>query len=91
MKHLFFCFLLILTISLFAQTKVKKDENDNYVPVKTEKSAKVKAIETKTGKTYTDSKGNVYPVYYTSSGKKVIYIISGKTGMEYKQNMFSKE
>ena len=86
MRHLFFFILLTLTISLSAQTKVKQDSDGNYVPVKTEKSViKAKSIETKTGKTYTDSKGNKYPVYLTSTGREVILRTSAKTGKEYKQ------
>lgn len=41
--------------------------------------------ETKTQYTYTDSKGNVYPVYLSSSGKAFIKKVSKKTGKEYRQ------
>ena len=41
--------------------------------------------ETKTQYTYTDSKGNKYPVYLSASGKAFIKKVSKKTGKEYRQ------
>ena len=43
--------------------------------------------ETKTEYTYKDSKGNVYHVYLSSTGKAFIKKVSKKTGKEYKQYM----
>lgn len=59
-------FILILTsfLSLSAQTKI--DSNGNYY------EAKKKDTVINTGKTYTDTKGNVYPVYITSNNKLLI-------------------
>lgn len=63
-----------------AQT-VKTDANGNYVATK-------KVTDTiaakPTGKTYTDAKGKVYPVYVSVNGK--LYVIrTSRTGNTYKQ------
>ena len=39
----------------------------------------------KTEYTYTDKKGNVYPIYLSSTGKAFIVKTSKKTGKEYRQ------
>lgn len=60
---------------------VQKDSQGNYIAVKaTESSEKAKD----TGKTYTDTKGNVYPVYVSKNGKLFV-IRTSKTGNQYKQ------
>lgn len=41
--------------------------------------------ETKTGYTFQDKKGNVYPIYLSSTGKAFIIRISQRTGKQYRQ------
>lgn len=80
--------LMILISALFIglsfasnAQKVERDANGNYVAVKATKTAQ---DDKPTGKTYTDSKGNVYPVYESKNGK--LYVIrTSKTGTQYKQ------
>ena len=75
--------LLVASYSIQAQNVVK-DQNGNYTAVKATAS---KPIET--GKTFTDAKGKVYPVYKTGTGKLFVIKTSAKTGNEYK--MYLKE
>ena len=56
---------------------------DNFTQVTNNKKSGPK--ETKTKYTYTDSKGNTYPVWLSSSGKAFIKKVSKKTGKEYRQ------
>jgi hypothetical protein len=53
--------------------------------VSNNKGGKSSGKETKTQYTFKDSKGNVYPVYLSASGKAFIKKASKKTGKEYKQ------
>ena len=72
---------LILMLSLFIVTtvhaQVRKDANGNYVASKVVDSAKA------TGKTFTDSKGKVYPVFVSRNGK-LFYVRVSKSGNSYK-------
>ena len=61
--------------------KVKVDANGNYVA---EVSVRDSAVATNTGKTFTDSKGNVFPVMMSKAGKLFV-IRTSKTGTTYKQ------
>lgn len=61
--------------------QVTKDKSGNYIAVKSAASDE-KAKDT--GKTYTDTKGNVYPVYVSKNGKLFV-IRTSKTGNQYKQ------
>ncbi len=72
--------ILGLSFGLKAQT-VTKDAQGNYIAVKAlETTEKAKD----TGKTFTDTKGNVYPVYVSKNGKLFV-IRTSKTGTQYKQ------
>lgn len=80
---------LLLLISILAlSTGAKsqnaiKDSTGNYVAVNKSKTLQ----ESKnTGSTFTDSKGNVYPVFESVNGK-LFYIRKSKTGNEYKVYM----
>lgn len=83
MKQTFFsiAFLLICSLS-FAQAKpnVTIDKNGNFIAIKNNLDTIPKA----TGKTYTDSKGNVFPVSVSASGKYFVIRVS-KSGRAYKQ------
>lgn len=65
-----------------AQSVTKSGNNFTQV---TSKGGKTGGKEIKTKYTYTDSKGNVYPIYLSSTGKAFIKRVSKKTGKEYKQ------
>jgi hypothetical protein len=76
--------LFSLNVGVQAQSVERKGNNFTQV---TNKGGKSGGKETKTQYTYTDSKGNVYPVYLSSTGKAFIKKVSKKTGKEYKQYM----
>jgi hypothetical protein len=80
MKKILIAFALCTAIAGHAQN-AKKDASGNYVAI-----SKIKdTTYTPTGKTYTDSKGVVYPVLITATGKVFVVRISKKTGKTYKQ------
>ena len=60
--------------------KVKIDSLGNYVAI----GRVIAKSDSPTTKTFTDSKGVVYPVMMTSTGRLVYYRISAKTGVQYK-------
>lgn len=74
---------LFLASSLaFSQTKVVRDADGNFVT----KSTPKKASEDKpTGKTYTNAKGEEFPVYESVNGKFYVLRTSKETGNVYKQ------
>lgn len=74
--------LLSIVIASFTATaqNAKVDAHGNYVAVK---NATVKNTGKNTGKTFTDTKGIVYPVYESAKGK-LYYIRKSKAGNEYK-------
>lgn len=72
---------MMLSLTTCSGQNVTQNGN-NFTQVKTERA---ESKEVKTQYTYTDSKGNVYPVYLSSKGKAFIKKVSKKTGKEYKQ------
>ena len=74
--------LFSLNVGVQAQSVVKSGNTFTQV---SNKSGKSGGKETKTQYTFKDSKGNIYPVYLSASGKAYIKRISKKTGKEYKQ------
>ena len=79
--------LLILTIicaSFCASSQnIKQDAQGNYVAVKAPHDSAGTSAKP-TGKTYTDTKGNTYPVMISKNGKLFVIRIS-KTGNKYNQ------
>jgi len=78
---LFFIVMMICAMfanSTFAQN-AKKDANGNYTYVK----PPLDSTGTSTGKTFTDSKGNVYPVLISKTGALFVMRTSAK-GTRYK-------
>lgn len=71
--------LLMGGISSHAQMKVKKDDKGNFVSIKKEVTE-----GKKTGQTFTNNKGEAFPVYESEKGKLYIIRISQK-GNSYKQ------
>jgi hypothetical protein len=78
MKTLLTIAALLLTLTASAQTATK-DANGNYHAAHRADTTSNKP----TGKTFTDNKGKVYPVYESSRGK-LYYIRISKTGNQYK-------
>jgi len=78
---------IILVICMFGLSftscgqKAIKDSTGNYTAVSVKKA---KQSDVPLGKTFTDSKGNKYPVYRTSTGRTVYYRVSKNTGIPYK-------
>lgn len=58
-----------------------QQQGKNFIEVTTSKKSK----ETKTEYLYTNSKGKVYPIYLSSTGKAFIKRVSKKSGKEYKR------
>lgn len=80
MKKLIFSALLIFAAATSQAQNAKQDASGNYIAVKaTEQKESAKP----TGKTFTDSKGNVYPLYESKNGK-LFYLRTSKAGNEYK-------
>jgi hypothetical protein len=76
MKKLIFIALVAFGVSAQAQNIVKTDSKGNYYQDSTAKSVKIPAKST--GKTFTDSKGLVYPVFENEKGR-IFYIRKSKT------------
>lgn len=74
--------LFSLNVGVQAQSVVKSGNTFTQV---SNKGGKSEDKETKTQYTFKDSKGNVYPVYLSASGKAFVKRVSQKTGKEYKQ------
>ena len=73
---------MMLAFGLVSNAQSVQRQGNNFTQVSNKKSA---GKETKTQYTFTDSKGVVYPVYLSSTGKAYIKKVSKKTGKEYKQ------
>lgn len=71
---------LMCCIDAAGQNVTKK--GNNFTQVANQKSS---GKETKTAYTFTDSKGNSYPIYLSSTGKAFIKKVSKNTGKEYRQ------
>lgn len=86
MKKLIITAIMLFGLSMGIQAQSVQLKGNNFTQV-SNKGGKSGGKETKTQYTYTDSKGNVYPVYLSSTGKAFIKKVSKKTGKEYKQYM----
>jgi hypothetical protein len=78
----FVCLYLLCVVSIAAngQTKVQTTKDGNYTAVSSTVKSGSKAKLT--GKTFTDSKGNKFPVYISSNGK-LFYKKTAKSGNVY--------
>ena len=86
MKKFILAAIMLFSLNVGVQAQSVERKGNNFTQV-TNKGGKSGGKETKTQCTYTDSKGNVYPVYLSSTGKAFIKKVSKKTGKEYKQYM----
>ena len=86
MKKLLFAvaFAVLSFSGASAQVKTKIDKDGNYVQVSAS-GARAASPAVSTGKTFTDSKGKVYPVMKSGKGRLFVMRVSGKSGKEYKQ------
>ena len=84
MKKLFIAAIMLFSLSLGVQAQSVVNSGNTFTQV-SNKGRKSGGKETKTQYTFKDSKGNVYPVYLSASGKAFVKRISKKTGKEYKQ------
>ena len=81
MKKLFIAAMMLLSLNMGINAQSVQRQGNNFTQVSNPKTS---GKETKTEFTYTDSKGNVYPVYLSATGKAFIKKVSKKTGKEYK-------
>lgn len=83
-KSTFQSIVIIIAYLLFCLAgkaqNVTKDSNGNYIAVK---SIVKRDSATNTGKTFTDTKGNVYPVLISAKGR-LFYVRTSKAGNDYK-------
>lgn len=75
---------MLMSLSLGVQAQNVERKGNTFTQVTNKKSS---GKEVKTQYTYTDSKGNTYPIYLSSTGKAFILKVSKKSGKEYKQYM----
>jgi hypothetical protein len=80
MKQLIFLTSFIIACLNLSAQNARKDASGNYVAVQ---SVSDSTKANKTGSTYTDSKGNVFPVYISKNQKLFIIRVSSKTGKPY--------
>ena len=76
-----FAVILSLNFGLNAQT-VQKTSDGNYIAVV---ASKIDDKAKDTGKTFTTSKGEVFPVFISAKGKLFVIRTSKNTGKEYRQ------
>jgi len=84
MRKLFIAAIMLLSMNVGVQAQNVVKSGNTFTQV-SNKGGKSGGKETKTQYTFKDSKGNIYPVYLSASGKAFIKKISKKTGKEYKQ------
>lgn len=72
--------ILFLSFALYSPAQVAVDKAGNYYTEK--KTTASKVIATDTGKTFTDSKGVIYPVWLSVNGKLFV-IKTSKAGNQY--------
>jgi len=82
MRKLIIAAIMLFSLSAGIQAQGVERKGNNFTQVSNKKSS---SKETKTQYTYTDSKGTIYPVYLSSTGKAFIKKVSKKTGKEYRQ------
>lgn len=72
---------MVLAFSMSVNAQNVERKGNTFTQISNKKSA---GKETKTAYIYKDSKGNIYPVYLSSTGKAFVKKVSSKTGKEYK-------
>lgn len=82
-KVLMVLVVMLLSFGTAFSQNVKVDSKGNYVATHVQHVKDTVLVST--GKTYTDTKGVVYPVYTTKNNKVFIMRTSKNTGKQYKQ------
>lgn len=81
------CFLIVFVVAFLvnaaASAQSFTSNGNNYTAVKSS-NGRVKSEPKKTDYTWTDRKGNVYPIYITESGSCFTIRTSATTGKEYR-------
>ena len=85
MKKIIIAAVMLFSLNVGVQAQSVVRSGNTFTQVSNNKGGKSSGKETKIQYTYKDSKGNVYPVYLSASGKAFIKKVSKKTGKEYKQ------
>lgn len=85
MKKIIIAVIMLFSLNVGVQAQNVVKSGNNFTQVSNNKGGKSSGKETKTKYTYTDSKGNVYPIYLSSTGKAFIKKVSKKTSKEYRQ------
>ena len=85
MKKIIIAAIMLFSLNVGVQAQSVVKSGNTFTQVSNNKGGKSSGKETKTQYIYKDSKGNVYPVYLSASGKAFIKKVSKKTGKEYKQ------
>lgn len=86
-KYLVIAFLLTFIINVTASAQTAPSfvsEGNNYSASISSKGGRKGVEPTKTSFTWTDKKGNVYPIYITESGSCFTLRTSKTTGKEYR-------
>lgn len=78
MKTVVIIFTILLGSQVMYAQNVKQDNQGNFIQID------YVAQTEKTGKTYTDKKGNIYEVHITKTGKYFVNFVS-KTGKPYRK------
>lgn len=84
MKKIIIAAIMLLSMNVGVQAQSVERKGNTFTQV-SNKGGKSGGKETKTQYTFKDSKGNIYPVYLSASGKAFIKRVSKNTGKEYKQ------
>ena len=84
MRKAFIAIFVALAMCASAQAQNVERKGNTFVQVST-KGQQAAGKEQKTAYTYTDAKGQSYPIYLSASGKAFIKRISKKSGNEYRQ------
>ena len=84
MKKLIIAAIMLLSMSMSVNAQSVQRQGNTFTQVSNKKSADKKE-ETATKYQYVDSKGKVYTVMLSSTGKAFIWKNSQKTGKAYKQ------
>ena len=83
MKKIILAAIMLFSLNMGIQAQSVERKGNNFTQVSNKKEVSEKEVKTKY--TYTDSKGNVYPIYLSSTGKAFIKKVSKKTGKVYRQ------
>ena len=84
MKKIIIAAIMLFSLNVGVQAQSVERKGNTFTQV-SNKGGKSGGKETKTQYTFKDSKGNIYPVYLSATGKAFIKKVSKKTGKEYKQ------